>query len=240
MTSADRSGRPDSLEPLEHLGRLSLRDHSMQSLLQSVTDLASETMPDNAEASISVIVRDRPTTAVFSGDLARLCDESQYGHGYGPCLYAARTGEVVEVTDARTDPRWTDYMRRALQHGALGSLSVPLPISEGVVGALNIYVREPDAFDEESRAVAMRFAPYAGVAAAAVYAYQGARDVADNLQIALDSRAVIDQAKGILMERFKMTADQAFQALARESMQTNTKVRDVAERLVRTGEFPQL
>jgi AmiR/NasT family two-component response regulator len=71
-----------------------------------------------------------------------------------------------------------------------------------------------------------------------MHAYQGARTLADNLAVALESRAVIDQAKGILMERLKLTADQAFQALATVSMHSNTKVRDVADHLVQTGEFP--
>jgi AmiR/NasT family two-component response regulator len=86
--------------------------------------------------------------------------------------------------------------------------------------------------------VATRFAPYAAVAAGNLYAYQSARDVADNLQTALESRAAIDQAKGILMERHKLTADQALQALAQASMHTNRKVRDVADHLVATGELP--
>ena len=71
-----------------------------------------------------------------------------------------------------------------------------------------------------------------------MHAYASARDLADNLQVALESQSVIDQAKGILMERFRITAAQAFEALARVSNETNTKVRDVAERLVDTGEFP--
>ena len=70
------------------------------------------------------------------------------------------------------------------------------------------------------------------------YLYESAVERAAHLQTALDSRAVIDQAKGILMERFKLTADQAFQVLTRVSMETNTKVRDVAERFVRTGDLP--
>jgi AmiR/NasT family two-component response regulator len=114
---------------------------------------------------------------------------------------------------------------------------VPLPIAESVSGALNIYARAVDAFDEEARWVATRFAPYAGAAVGNAHAYQSAREMADNLQVALESRAVIDQAKGILMERFKLSADQAFQALAQVSMRTNTKVKDVAEKLVHTGVF---
>jgi AmiR/NasT family two-component response regulator len=106
-----------------------------------------------------------------------------------------------------------------------------------VAGALNIYARKPNVFDEDSRAAATKFAPYAAVAVSNMRAYQDARDMADNLRVALDNRAVIDQAKGILMERYKLTADQAFQALARVSMQTNRKLRDVAADLARTGQF---
>jgi GAF domain-containing protein len=210
----------------------------MQSLLQVVADLSKKVMPGNPEASVSLLINDRPSTAVYTGQLAMDCDESQYGRGYGPCLHAASTGELVEIADARTESRWRDYMERAVEHGALGSLSVPLPISEGIGGALNIYVRKTDAFDEDSRSIARRFAPYAAVAASNMHAYEDARDMAENYQLALESRAVIDQAKGMLMERYGLTADTAFQALARVSMQTNTRLRDVAEMLVRTGTFP--
>jgi AmiR/NasT family two-component response regulator len=114
---------------------------------------------------------------------------------------------------------------------------VPLSIAEGIPGALDTYAREPHAFDDAARAAAQRFAPYAAVAVSNMHAYATARDLADNLQIALESQSVIDQAKGILMERHRLTADQAFQALAAVSMRTNTKVRMVAEELVLTGSF---
>jgi GAF domain-containing protein len=239
MSGNGQPGVPDPAEALEQLGRLALREHTMQSLLQSVADLTKQVMPGNPEASVSLLVNDKPGTAVFTGKLALDCDESQYGRGYGPCLHAASTGELVEIADMRTETRWRDYMQRAVEYGALGSLSVPLPISEGIDGALNIYVREPSSFDDDSRSVASRFAPYAAVAAANMYAYEDARDMAENLRRALESRAVIDQAKGILMERYKLTADMAFQTLARVSMQTNTRVRDVADTLVRTGVLPR-
>ena len=71
-----------------------------------------------------------------------------------------------------------------------------------------------------------------------MHAYQSVRDRADNLQAALESRAVIDQAKGVLIERYKLTPDQAFQLLARASMNADRKLRDVADHLVHTGELP--
>jgi GAF domain-containing protein len=131
-------------------------------------------------------------------------------------------------------------MPRAVERGALSSLSVPLAIDddEQVSGALNLYAGQADAFDEDARAAAVRFGPYAAVAAGNLHAYDSARRMAVNPQSALDSRALIDQAKGVLMERYKLTPDQAFQLLSQASMTANRKVRDVADDLVRTGELP--
>jgi GAF domain-containing protein len=237
MAQHTNGRHPSADEALEELGRIALREHSMESLLQKVADLTKDVMPGSAETSVSLLINDKPSTAVFTGQLAMDCDESQYGRGYGPCLHAASTGELTEIADARAESRWRDYVQSAIRFGAMASLSVPLPISEGIRGALNIYAREPDAFDDDSRAVATRIAPYAGVAAANMYAYEDARDMAENLQSALESRATIDQAKGMLMERFSISADMAFQVLTRVSMTTNTKLRTVADRLVRTGEI---
>ena len=230
----------NAAEALERLGTLSLRELSMQSLLQAVADLAKTVMPGNTEASVTLLVRDNASTVASTGQLAVDLDETQYERGHGPCLHAARTAEPTEIADTRTDRRWPDYSRRAAERGNLSSLSVPLVIDEDerVAGALNLYARLPNAFDEHSRSAAMAFGPYAAVAAGNMYAYQNARNMADNLQAALESRAVIDQAKGILIERHKLTPDQAFQLLARASMNANRKLRDVADDLVHTGELP--
>ena len=238
MASSRRAHPPNAAEALERLGRLSLRDLSMEELLQTVADLTKQVMPGDTEASVLLLVRDRPTTVVSTGRLATDLDETQYDHG--PCLHAARTGELTEITDTRTDSRWPDYTPRASEHGNLSSLSVPLAIDEDaqVTGALNIYAREPHALDEDSRSAATRFAPYAAVAAGDLYAYRSARDEAANLQTALETRGVIDQAKGILMARHRITADQAFQVLAQMSMKSNRKLRAVADDLVHTGELP--
>jgi GAF domain-containing protein len=237
----DQTPQPaNAAEALERLGRLSLRELSMEGLLQTVADMAKTVMPGRPETSVTLLVKDAPTTVAYTGQLAVDLDETQYEHGHGTCLHAARTGGITEISDTRTDPRWRDYTARAVEQGNLSSLSVPLLIDEEqqVSGALNIYARRPDAFDDDSRAAAIRFGPYGAVAAGNLYAYQRARNMADNLQAALESRAVIDQAKGVLIERYKLTPDQAFQLLARVSMNANLKVRDVADHLVHTGELP--
>jgi GAF domain-containing protein len=223
MASSQDSQPANAAEALERLGRLSLRDLSMESLLQTVADLSKSVLPGSPEASVTLLVKGRPTTVASTGQLAVDLDESQYECGHGPCLHAARTGELTEIADTRADSRWPDYLPRAVERGCLSSLSVPLAVDaeEPVTGALNFYARQPDAFDEESRAVGTRFGPYAAVAAGNLYAYRSARDLADNLQRALESRAVIDQAKGVLVERYKLTPDQAFQLLTQASMRTN-------------------
>jgi len=228
-----------AVEGLERLGRLSLRDLSMEGLLQTVADVVRSVLPGDLETSVSLLVGGRPTTVAFTGALAVDLDESQYERGYGPCLHAATTGELTEIADTRTERRWQDYCRDAVERGNLSSMSVPLVIDtdEQVAGALNVYAREAEAFDEAARTAATRFGPYAAVAAGNLHAYQAARSMAANLQVALESRAVIDQAKGVLVERFTITPDEAFQVLAGASMNGNRKVRDVAEHLVRTGEL---
>jgi GAF domain-containing protein len=194
-------------------------------------------LPGEVEASVTVLVADKPTSLVYTGQLALDLDDSQYGRGYGPCLHAAGTGEPVEISDTRTEARWADYMQVAVERGCRSSLSLPLGSPERMTAGLNIYAREPDAFDEDARDSAKRLARFAGIAVANMHAYQSARELADSLQVALESRAVIDQAKGVLIERYKLTADQAFELLAQSSMATNRKLRDVADQLVATGEL---
>jgi GAF domain-containing protein len=239
MANTDPSDSLDLVEALERLGRLTVRDNCMRSLLQTVADLAREVMPGDPETSVSLLINDRPGTVVFTGELARACDESQYGRGYGPCLHAAGTGEVVEIADTQADTRWPDYTAHAVEHGVLSSLSVPLPITEGIAGAVNVYARKPNAFDEASRSVATRFAGHAAAVAANMFAYEEARDLVEHLERRAESRAVVERAKGMLMERHGLTAAEAQQALARVARHAGSKVRAVAADLVRTGEFPR-
>jgi hypothetical protein len=104
---------------------VSLRDLSMEGLLQTVADLTKAVMPGHTEASVSLLVKDGPSTVASTGQLATDLDETQYDRDHGPCLHAARTGELTEIADTRTDSRWPDYMPRAAKHGALSSVVPP-------------------------------------------------------------------------------------------------------------------
>jgi len=180
MLSNRHSGARDVDQALDQLGRQLLQEHSMEGALQKVADLAKQVMPGHPETSVSVLFQDVPTTVVYTDQLALVCDESQYGHGDGPCMHAANSGQVTEIADAQAEARWREYVQEAADRGALSSLSVPLPICEkGVVAALNIYARTPNAFDEESRSVATKFAPLAATAVTNTQAFHDAQKVAE-------------------------------------------------------------
>ena len=222
----------------DELGRISFADHSLTSVLQKVTDLAARVLPGEAVTSVTILSGGRPSTVASSGPLALELDQAQYRRGSGPCLEAARTGSVTEVLDTSTEERWGTFTRLAAERGCRAILSFPLPPQELITGGLNVYARTAQPIDPGTRDTAARFAAYAVVPVSNMYLYETAVERAGHLAAALDSRALIDQAKGILMERFKFSADQAFSALAKVSMESNTKVRDVAAGFVETGEWP--
>jgi GAF domain-containing protein len=149
----------------------------------------------------------------------------------GPCLDAVWEQETVRVEDMRTETRWPRFAAEAVALGVLSSLSLQLFVEGDNLGALNLYARQPHAFGEESEDVGLVLAAHAAVAVA------GAR-TEQHLRRAVSSRDLIGQAKGILMERYRISADQAFQVLARVSQQTNRRLADVADELTRTRSVP--
>jgi GAF domain-containing protein len=221
----------------DELARLSFAEHSLESVLDRVTELATRILPGRPLASVTILADGRPTTVAASGELANELDQIQYRLGAGPCLEAASTGLHTGIADTRTDRAWPEFAAEAAARGVDSIFSYPLPAQELVVGGLNVYARQADVGDVRTRDLVSRLAAYAVGPVSNIYLYETAVERAEHLQAALESRAVIDQAKGILMERFKLTADQAFQILARLSMERNVKLRDVAIQFVHTGEL---
>jgi GAF domain-containing protein len=165
---------------------------------------------------------------------AKVCDPAHFDTaqrraGAGPALDAAR-GCVVRAEDLTTDTRWPLLHATAAQRGLRSALCLPLTVSGGTSAVLGLYSRRAGAFDAGCEAFAGAFAEHAGLALGAVAAQANLRD-------ALEGRDVIGQAKGILMERFKLNSDDAFRLLVDASQHTQTKLRTVAERLCLTGEI---
>ncbi|SHN14377.1 GAF and ANTAR domain-containing protein [Cryptosporangium aurantiacum] len=223
---------------IAELGRIALADLSLEQVLERVGTLARDVIPGVTEASVTLIVNDRPSTAAFTGPLALELDERQYRHGYGPCLDAARGGEIMLIPDMAAETRWPHYCPEALSRGARSGLSVPLPIQEHVLGALNLYGDTPNAFSPETVDVPVLFASYAAVAVANAHLYATTAELAEGMRQAMVSRAVIEQAKGILMGQRGCSAEEAFNQLTALSQHTNRKLRDVAAGLVARAQRP--
>jgi GAF domain-containing protein len=205
---------------------------TLQSVLDRVVGVAVRALPGADSVSVTLIRDEEPCTAAFSGQLALDADEMQYERGYGPCLDAGRAGVVLRVDDMRTEERWPDYAVAVSARGVLSSLSVPLPIQDRYIGALNIYATEPDAFGENVVAAAQLIASYAAVAVHNAQTFTRTAELAQDLTRAMASRAVIEQAKGIVMHERRCTADEAFALLTRVSQQANIKLRDIAAEMV--------
>lgn len=163
-------------------------------------------------------------------------DELQSATDEGPCLDAIREGGTRYAVDLEEDPRWPSFGAAAAELGIRSAVAFRL--SDHPVSALNLYARYPAAFGATDRAKGLIFATLAGLALDA--AEERADDVlrVANLHEALRTRELIGQAQGILIERERITGEQAFDVLRRASQHLNIKIRDVARTLVETGETP--
>jgi GAF domain-containing protein len=190
-------------------------------------------IPGSESTSITLIRDDRGFTAAHSGEMALAADELQYEKGYGPCLDAGRGNVVLRVDDMRTETRWPDYAAKVQAEGVRSSLSVPLPYQGTSIGALNNYSTEPSAFaTPESLAAALEAAETIAVVVSNADAHAQLGEQARNMRLAMDSRAVIEQAKGVLMAQRHIDADEAFDVLREASQRYNRKLRDIAHGIV--------
>jgi GAF domain-containing protein len=222
----------------EELAAVATAGRPLADVLGEITTIARQAMPGAESVSITLVRGDHPFTAAHDGQMALDADELQYARDYGPCVDAGRSGQLFLIDDMRTDDRWPDYTRHAAEHGVGSSLSVPLPFQSATLGALNNYSSRPHAFGDEDVELATMIAPWVAYAVNHAAEMASAADDTANMLAAMATRAGIEQAKGILMERHRLTADQAFTLLTKASQHTGLKLRAVAEQLVATGVLP--
>ena len=204
-------------------------EDDVDDMLQSIVDAAAEAVPGAQHASISAVTGRREVETRASTDgLPRAVDHAQYETRQGPCLDTLYEQRTARIPDLAEEQRWPAFTDRARGLGVGSMLAVQLFVEGEDLGALNILSSEAGAFDEESEHVALLFASHAAIAMA------GAQE-AEQLRAAIAFRDLIGQAKGILMERYRLTGTQAFQALTQVSQSSNRKLRDVALQLVEEG-----
>lgn len=216
---------------LSELARELQQEQDTEAILAIIVHAARELIPHVTEASVSLVIGRREIQSrAASGELPLRVDALQSESGQGPCLDAAYDQRVVRVPDLSKDKRWPDFAQAAYEIGARSMLSIQLFVEGDKLGALNLYGDEVNVFDEESEQIALLVAAHAAIA------FSDAKEI-EQLTQALDTRDLIGQAKGILMERFKITPQQAFLVLTKASSESNIKLRDVADHLTSSGEI---
>lgn len=252
------TGGPAAAQVVAGLGQLTV-DQPPRLLLQQAVDLAAGVLPGVDGLCLALAHEGHLLQAAFVRDLAASLDERQYGRDVGPCSHAARTGQPVDLDldaeaeadlDADLDvgavddedgpgaEGWGDFTALARRKGVREVHAVPVAGGQRVVGALVLYTTTTTGpIDPGARAAAHGFAHAAGGLLANVLLHRAALRKVGQLEEAMASRALIEQAKGVLMAVHGIDADAAFDRLARTSQATNTKLRDLAaDLLARTRE----
>lgn len=223
------SGEDDLAQRLTVLARDLQRFSTAQEVLDHIVVTVVEMVPGAQDATITVAQQRKDArSAAASSERARLFDVLQSETSQGPCLDALFEQETLRVDDLASDERWPALAARFEELGARSMVCFQLFVTGDTLGSLNVLATEPGAFTDESERVGLLFASHAAIALA------DAQEL-ENVKSALVTRDVIGQAKGILMERFKITADEAFRLLAKASQQTNRKLYAVAADLAQTG-----
>jgi transcriptional regulator with GAF, ATPase, and Fis domain len=200
--------------------------------LQSVVERAVEVVPGCDWASVTLRRRrNRTETVASSGDVALQADQLQYELGEGPCLEAAATGEPRLSNHLKSSAHWPRWGPRAAALGVQSLLGIQLATVDEVLGALNFYSANPDAFTREDVDLAEVYTTHATNALTAARMSSG-------LRTALHSRHMIGVAQGILMHHYGLSMEQSFELLRRYSSHTNTRLSEVAEHVVQHGSLP--
>ncbi|WP_244523848.1 GAF and ANTAR domain-containing protein [Blastococcus sp. DSM 46786] len=220
-------------ETMSRVARRLQEEHGdVEATLAAITTAAVAAVPGADECGISYVIgRRRVEARAATSDLPREVDRLQSRVQQGPCLDAVFEEETVRVDDVAGERRWPEFAQEAAALGAGSMMCFRLFVEGDRLGALNVYARAAGAFGEEAQEIGQMFASHAAVALAGA-------EHESNLRVGMGTRDLIGQAKGILMERHKLTAEQAFDVLAKVSQELNRKLLDVARELADTGAVP--
>jgi len=198
--------------------------------LELVTEYARDGLTCD-DAGVLLRTEGQLITATATSPRVEESDRIQRETGEGPCYAASTAPEIFSVPDTHAEPRWPDWASAVAGMGIRSAIGVPLRTHDRNYGALNLYSDTPGAFGEDDIAVALIFARHASIA------LDGASKQ-ESFVHAIDARKAIGQAQGIIMERYNVTAETAFDVLRRFSQDNNLKLRVVAEHLVSERAFP--
>ena len=218
----------DLAKRMAELARASAAPRSVEEVLSGVTAAAKELIPGADTAGVLLIGKGGKFESIAgTSELPYRLDELQMKFSEGPCVEAALDELIVRTEDFRSEHRWPRYSAAVVEIGVLSGLSFKLYTADRTAGALNLFSFQPKAFDAEDETTGVVLASHG--AAAILASRQG-----EQLESALSTRDRIGQAKGIIMERFGVDDVQAFEMLRRLSQDSNTRLIEVAQRVIDT------
>ncbi|CAN5544871.1 GAF and ANTAR domain-containing protein [soil metagenome] len=223
---------------LRALANFIVTDRSLGATLTEISEIAVSAIGPACMAGIAMHdEHGKHGTRVFTAPEAVVIDDVQYETGRGPCLDAWRTGIPVHLDDlsdlGAAEGLYDEFVAGARAYGIASTLSVPMLADGRTIGALNLYARQAHGFDAEATALAIDLAVAGAVVMVNAAAYEGAHELSLQLTHAMETRAVIEQAKGVLIgSRRGTTPDEAFALLVAASQRENVKLRDIATRIV--------
>jgi hypothetical protein len=233
----DRDSFAEFTVGLSETARMLFSAGSVAATLSRVVELSVSTIEGCDFAGLFISTGEAVTSPVQTDIAVDEIDALQLQTGEGPCLDAVAHQLMFYADDLHTDLRWPHFADLATTAGLRSVLALPLGVNDGN-GALNLYARYPAAFGVVDRGKGVILASLAGLALSLAHEHEDEERLEANLLSALTSRELIGQAEGILMERERITADQAFDVLRRASQHLNLKLREVAQTLVDTGVWP--
>jgi len=222
-------------EALVALTQFLVADCTLADTLLRVSEITTRAMPSAEIAGISMLDDDgRPSTGIYTDEESPRIDSAQYESGKGPCLDAWRTQHIVRIDDMEeAADTYPEFAKLAKEHGVQSTLSLPMVAGGEGVGALNLYAPTTNGFSEDDEVIGLELATAAAAVLSNSAAYWGATQLGEQLNEAMKSRAVIEQAKGMLMAQSPdVGPHEAFDVLRKASQRENVKLREIAQRIV--------
>lgn len=227
------------LDSVRELSSLLISEETLKTALDRVTKLSKEAIPGTEAVGITLVrggesrdVANAAETAAYSDERVVPIDEAQYETKQGPCLQAIQDNETFTIDDLEQEQRWPLFREKAFEKGLRSSMSIPLAVGDRTIGALNMYAFTERAFQNTDLGLAKTFAAQAAISLANVQVYESAVQLSEHLSEAMKTRAVIEQAKGMIMLERHCSADEAFETLVAASQSRNKKLRDIAQEVV--------
>jgi GAF domain-containing protein len=222
----------DLQDSVARLGQLATGLLSLEDSLTRVAEYAVRAIPGAEGAGLTLLEENRSDTIVSTADFVARIDDIQYSLGQGPCISAAADRQTVISGSLGADQRWPQFGSRVARLGVHSVVSLPLITDEGVLGAMNVYARDKNAFTANAGRLGELFAVPAAIAVQNAQVLAQTKRLASQLQSALSSRGVIERAIGIMMSRSGGTEAEALDRLRTLSQHEHEKLPVIAQTIV--------